>query len=141
MSERVFIDTNILIYAEDADAGPKGVLAEKVLKSLILSGQAVLSTQVLQEFFTVATRKLKLPAEVARMRVETYAQLDVILLRPELILSAIDLHRLRPISFWDALIIRAAAVSGCSRLLSEDLQHGQLIDGVRIENPFHPATP
>jgi len=141
VSERVFIDTNILIYAEDADAGPKGVLAEKVLKSLILSGQAVLSTQVLQEFFTVATRKLKLPAEVARMRVETYAQLDVILLRPELILSAIDLHRLRPISFWDALIIRAAAVSGCSRLLSEDLQHGQLIDGVRIENPFHPATP
>jgi predicted nucleic acid-binding protein len=141
VSERVFLDTNILLYADDQDAGDKQRQAQDLLAPLMASGHAVVSTQVLQEFFAVATRKLRLAPEWARERVENLARLDVVLLRPELILSAIDLHRLRSISFWDALVIRAAAVAGCTRLLSEDLQHGQRIDGVRIENPFLPATP
>ncbi len=136
MNERVFIDTNIFLYADDEDAGKKQQVARSLLVALMGSGQAVVSTQVLQEFFVVATRKLGLAPELARERVENLARLDVVLLRPELVLSAIDLHRLRALSFWDALVVRAAAVSGCTRLVSEDLQHGQVIDGVRIENPF-----
>lgn len=95
-----------------------------------------MSTQVLQEYFVKATGKLRLPADEVRARVEQLAQLEVVLVRPDLILGAIDLHRLSRISFWDALIVRCASAAGCGRLLTEDLNHGQLIDGVRIENPF-----
>jgi predicted nucleic acid-binding protein len=134
--ERTFIDTNVLIYADDLDAGVKRERARSVVVALTAAQSAVVSTQVLQEYFVAATRKLGMAAEVAHQRVKAFAQLSVVLLAPDLILSAIDLHRLRSISFWDALIVRAAADSGCTRLLSEDLQHGQSIEGVRIENPF-----
>ncbi len=96
----------------------------------------MLSTQVLQEYFHVATRKLGLSREAARGRVEAYAKLEVVLLRPPLILSAIDLHRLNKLQFWDALLVVAAASAGCDRLFTEDLHHGQVINGVKIENPF-----
>jgi predicted nucleic acid-binding protein len=136
LAERVFVDTNVFLYAEDEDAGPKRDRARSLLTELLGSGQAVISTQVLQEFFVVATRKLGLPAEKARQRVELLSQLDVVVIRSELVLGAVDLHRLHALSFWDALVLRCAAVAGCGRLLTEDLAHGQVIDGVRIENPF-----
>lgn len=76
------------------------------------------------------------PADIARRKVELLARLDVVSIQPSLILDAIDLHRLHSLSFWDALILRAAAASGCRRLLTEDLQSGRTIAGVQIENPF-----
>jgi predicted nucleic acid-binding protein len=136
MSDRVFLDTNVLVYADDLDAGDKRTRAQAVLHELISESRAVISTQVIQEFFVTSTRKLGVPADVARRKVELLLRLDVVLVRPELILAAIDLHRLHGISFWDALVVRSAAAAGCNRLLSEDLNHGQVIDGVRIENPF-----
>jgi predicted nucleic acid-binding protein len=136
LADRVFVDTNVFVYADDDGSPKKRDLAEALLDELISSGRAVVSTQVLQEYFAVATRKLQLPAEVARRRVETLARLDVVLIRPELILGAIDVHRLHSLSFWDALVVRSASVAGCARLMSEDLQDGSVIDGVRIENPF-----
>ncbi len=136
MSERVFIDTNVLVYADDADAKVKQKKAREILKKHIGAGTAVLSTQVLQEFYAIATRKLGLEAGIARGRVETFARLDIVVIRPEHILAAIDLQRLRSLSFWDALVVRAAVSAGCARLLSEDMNDGQIIDGVRIEDPF-----
>ena len=136
MADRVFIDTNVLVYADDLDAGDKRTRAQAVLAELIGESRAVISTQVIQEFFVTSTRKLGVPAEIARKKVELLMRLDVVLVRPELIIAAIDLHRLHGLSFWDALILRAAAAPGCARLLSEDLNHGQVVDGVRIENPF-----
>ena len=136
MSERVFIDTNVLVYADDASAAAKRTRALELLAELTRESRAVVSTQVLQEYFVVATRKLGVSPEMARRKVEALSRLDVVLVRPELVLAAIDLHRLHSISFWDALILRAAAASNCTRVLSEDLQHGQTLDGVRIENPF-----
>ena len=136
MSERAFIDTNILLYADDLDAGDKRTRAQEILKETIGESRAVVSTQVLQEFFVNATRKLGVPPEIARKKVELLQRLDVIVIRPELILSAIDLHRLHSFSFWDALVLRAAAAGGCGVVLSEDMNHGQVIDGVRVENPF-----
>lgn len=136
MSGRVFLDTNLLIYFSDAAAGAKQVRATEILAELTADTRAVVSTQVLQEYFVTAVGKLKMPAEAARANVERFSQLEVVLVRPELVLGAIDLHRLNRISFWDALIVRCASAAGCSRLLTEDLNDGQTIDGVRIENPF-----
>jgi len=136
VAERVFIDTNVVIYACDRAAGEKRARARDALAPLMRERRAVISTQVLQEFFAAATRKLRIPAERARTHVEKWSKIDVVVIRPEIILGAIDLHRLHSLSFWDALVVRAASVAGCGRLLSEDLNHGQAIDGVTIENPF-----
>jgi predicted nucleic acid-binding protein len=140
VSDRVFLDTNVILYADDRSAGDKRARAITLLRELASESRAVLSTQVLQEYFVVATRKLHVPAEVARSKVEALSQLDVVLIRPELVLSAIDLHRLHALSFWDALIVRCASVAGCSRVLSEDMQHGSSFAGVRVENPFLSTT-
>lgn len=135
-TERVFLDTNVLIYADDLDAGDKRQIARGLLGQHLLEGTASVSTQVLQEFFVVATRKLGVEPARARRKVELLEQLDVVTVSHPMILGAIDLHRLHDISFWDALILKAATVAGCTRLLTEDLQSGRQIDGIRIENPF-----
>jgi predicted nucleic acid-binding protein len=136
VADRAFVDTNVWIYAHDERAGLKRDRARALLQELVSGGLAVVSTQILQEFFDAATRKLRISAEGARRRVETMARNEVVLIRPELVLGAIDLHRLHKISLWDALVLRSAAAAGCARILSEDLNHGQVIDGVPIENPF-----
>jgi predicted nucleic acid-binding protein len=136
VTERSFLDTNILIYADDLDAGEKNTAALELLTASMRDGVAVLSTQVLQEYFVVATRKLGVDPVGARRRIELLAHADVVRIDVPDIFAAIDLHRLHSLSFWDALIVRAASVGGCARVLSEDMQHDAVIDGVRIENPF-----
>ena len=135
MGERRFFDTNVLVYAHAASEPRKRKTARKLLAAHLGDQTAVLSTQVLQEYFVAVTR-IGLPAEFAQRHVATYAQTSVVQVTTELILAAIDLHRLQKISFWDALIVRCARAGGCAVLLSEDLQHGQSYDGVRVENPF-----
>jgi predicted nucleic acid-binding protein len=125
---------NIFVYADDRSARTRR--ARTVLSELTRARHAVVSTQVMQEYFAAAIEKLGLSPERARLRVERVNRLDVVLIRPELILGAIDLCRLHALSFWDALVVRSAGAAGCGRLLSEDLRDGQTIDGVRIENPF-----
>jgi predicted nucleic acid-binding protein len=139
MSDRVFIDTNILVYVDDLAAGSKRERARAVLAPVVRQRRAVISTQVLQEYFAAAMRKLRLSAERARWRVEVLSRFDVVMIRPELVLGAIDLHRLHRVSFWDALVVKCASAAGCATVLTEDMNHGQTIDGVRIENPFLPA--
>jgi predicted nucleic acid-binding protein len=91
---------------------------------------------VLQEYFAAATRRLGLPAEAARNRVEALGRLDVVILTADDVLAAIDLHRRHSLSIWDALIVRAALVSGCRTLFSEDLQTGRRFGALEIVNPF-----
>jgi predicted nucleic acid-binding protein len=136
VKERTFFDTNVLVYADDLDAGPKTKVARRLIREALTEGKGVLSTQVLQEFFVVSTRKLKVPVEVAREKVELFSAFEVMRIEPRTVVEAIDLHQQRSISFWDALVVRTAALAGATRLLTEDLQHGQTLDGVRIENPF-----
>jgi predicted nucleic acid-binding protein len=133
---RVFFDTNILVYADDADAGAKRDRAQQVIEAALSNGNGVLSTQVLQEYFVVATRKLGLSAEIAQKKVEVLASMTVIAIDVEHVLEAIKLHRLYGFSFWDCLILYCAKAAGCPRLLSEDLQPGRSIEGVTIENPL-----
>jgi predicted nucleic acid-binding protein len=133
-----FVDTNVLVYAYDSADTAKQRTAQSIIEELWAKGTGVLSTQVLQEFYSVATRKQKLamtPAD-AREIVELYSAWPVVVLGPTLIMNASRIHEQESVSFWDALIIEAARVAGAGRILSEDFQHGSEIAGVRVENPF-----
>jgi predicted nucleic acid-binding protein len=136
MTAACFVDTNVVVYADDADAGRKRDVARALLGRVFSDGSAVISIQVLQEYFSVATRRLGLPPEVARSRVEVMGRLDVVALVADDVLAAIDLHRLHSLALWDALIVRAALISGCRTLYSEDLQHGRRFDSLEVVNPF-----
>ncbi len=136
MPARSFLDTNILVYTDDHDAPEKQARALELVAELRGAGNGVLSTQVLQEYFAVATRKLGVPAQVARRKVELFARNELIVLGLDHILPAIDLTRLHSISFWDALIVQAAKAAHCSTLYSEDLQVGAAFEGLRVVNPF-----
>ena len=135
---RVFFDTNVLVYLFDDDAPEKQALARTVLQREVEDGRAVLSTQVLQEFFVATTRKLADPlsSEDGERAVRDLAELPVIQVTTRLVLDAVRRTRKTGFSFWDALIIETALVGGADRLLTEDLQHGQRIDGLLVENPF-----
>jgi predicted nucleic acid-binding protein len=136
MTARCFVDTNVLIYADDLSAGPKQDRARELIREMMRNKTGVLSLQVLQEYFAVATRKLGLSATAVRRRIELVSRLDVVILGVEDVLAAIDLHRLHNFSIWDALVIRAALNAGCRILYSEDLQEGRRIEGMEVVNPF-----
>ena len=136
MTGRSFVDSNVLVYADDRSAGPKRDRARELILEVMGARTGVLSLQVLQEYFAVATRKLGISAVAARRRIELLNRLDVVILGVQDLLAAIDLHRLHSFSIWDALVIRAALNAGCKILYSEDLQHGRRIDGLEIVNPF-----
>lgn len=133
---RTFLDTNILLYAEDSSEPAKKSVAIALILEHRRRRTGVISLQVLQEFFVSATRKLKLDPAIARYKVEFHSRFQLAEPTVDDILASIDLHRLRSISYWDALIVRAAKQTGCRVLLSEDMPHGQIIEGVRIVNPF-----
>ncbi len=136
MSGRSFLDTNVLIYTDDHDAPGKQRRAIEVYERARRRRTGVVSTQVLQEYFVGATRKLGVVAAVTRRKVELFARLDLVRIDLGIILAAIDFQRLHRVSFWDALIVQAALAGGCATLLSEDMQHGRRIDGLEIVNPF-----
>lgn len=138
MSGRTFVDTNILIYAHDVDAGHKREVARAVLQELWERQAGVLSMQVLQEFYVNATRKIRTPLSkpAARGVIGAYAVWCVEGPSPAEVESAFRIEDEARISFWDALIVAMALRSGASRLLSEDLNAGQAIAGLTIENPF-----
>jgi predicted nucleic acid-binding protein len=133
---RSFFDTNVLVYTDDADSSRKQEQALALVHEHRAAGTGAVSTQVLQEYFVTTTRKLGIAPEDARAKVALFAQLDVVVIDVDHILNAIDLHRLHQFSLWDALIVEAARRASCPVLLTEDLQHGQRINGVEILNPF-----
>ena len=135
---RFFFDTNVLVYLFDNNEPEKKARAREVFEREARAGRAVLSTQVLQEFYVNATRKLApaLSSEVAEERVRDFSRLPLVKIEAGMILSAVVRSREHTLSLWDALIIEAALKGGADRLLTEDLQHGQVIEGLRIENPF-----
>lgn len=131
-----FFDTNILVYTEDARVPGKQRQATRLVEEHWLNDTAVLSLQVLQEYFATVTQKLNAPLERAQRRVEILASARVVRFEISDVIAAIELHRLTLVSFWDALIIHAARISGATVLYSEDFQHGSVLGGVRIVNPF-----
>jgi predicted nucleic acid-binding protein len=137
MSDKTFVDTNVLIYAHDVDAKAKHQLAKNVLRELWSQRSGVLSMQVLQEFYVNVTRKIAspLPKADARRVVNSYS-IWCVETTPTEIAAAFRIEDESRIGFWDALIVASAAKAGTVRILSEDLNAGQIIAGIRIENPF-----
>lgn len=131
-----FFDTNILVYGEDASSPAKQKRASDLFDDHLRHGRALLSLQVLEEFFNAATRKLKLSAEEAQRKVEIFSSANMVRFHVMDVVASIELHRLTQISFWDAMIVHAARIGGASVLYSEDLQHGKVLGGVRVVNPF-----
>jgi predicted nucleic acid-binding protein len=135
---KTFLDTNIVIYAYDASAGLKHEIARQIMTDLWTSGNGILSTQVLQEFYVNVTRKIPKPldTDLARQIVADLLKWDVVVNGGDSILDAIDIQKRHNFSFWDAMIISSAVTGGAVTLLSEDLTDGQIIGGVAIRNPF-----
>ncbi|HEX8815488.1 MAG TPA: PIN domain-containing protein [Terriglobales bacterium] len=137
MSGKTFVDTNVLVYAHDVDAKAKHAIAKQSLLELWRERSGVLSMQVLQEFYVNVVHKLPTPLSrtLARQVVRTYSAWCIETTHEE-ISAAFRIEDEARIGFWDALIIAAAAKSGAERILSEDLNAGRQVAGLRIENPF-----
>lgn len=140
MAERAFIDTNVFVYAADVDEPAKRKVANGLIQQLAAERRGVISSQVLVEYVSGARRKLGHSFAQCRQGLLLMSRFEVVLIKPELVLGAVDLAGTHSLSHWDALIVKAASVSGCRVVLTEDLNHGQMIDGVRIENPFSSAS-
>ena len=135
---KIFVDSNIPVYLFDQDAPEKQRKVRHLIELHGSSGEIILSTQVLQEFYVTVTRKLETPLkpDAALEATRKLATLPTVLVDREIVLAAIALSQSDKLSFWDALIVESALKGGAERLFSEDLQHGRLFHGLRIENPF-----
>ena len=138
MSDRYFVDTNILMYAHDATAGEKHARAKALVETLWESRSGVVSTQVLQELAVNLRRKVKKPLDTKATRdiVSDYLTWQVVVNGGDSILEALDIEARYRVSFWDALIIQAAHAAGAAVLYSEDLSNGQSYGHVHVVNPL-----
>jgi predicted nucleic acid-binding protein len=143
MSDKYFVDTNILMYAHDTAAGSKHERAKALIEGLWRNRSGVVSTQVLQELAVNLRRKAGRPldAKATREVVADYLTWHVVVNGGDSILGALELEERYRISFWDALVIQAAQASGAVLLYSEDLSDGQQYGGLRVVNPLVDTTP
>jgi predicted nucleic acid-binding protein len=138
MIDNVFVDSNILIYAHDFDAGVRQQRAADCLKGLWEARSGRLSTQVLQEFYVNVTQKIKSPLNksAAREVVRNYTPWVHSLITPGTVIRASEIGEAWRLSFWDSMILAAAEQNQATRLFSEDLNHGEIIAGIKIVNPL-----
>ena len=138
MRDRVFLDTNILVYAYDKNEPKKQIRAQDILKAAIEEESGIISAQILGEFFVVVTRRIKepLPIDDAEKIIDIISVLPVAEIDKNLVRDAINIQKGYGISYWDSLIVATAKREGCDRIITEDLNSGQNYDGVLIENPF-----
>jgi predicted nucleic acid-binding protein len=138
MTDKTFVDTNILVYAHDLEAGNKHLIAKEAVSELWESRSGVVSTQVLQELYVTLTRKIPTPLEkpIARRLVKNYANWEVVINDATVIIQASEIEEIHKLSFWDALIVSAAYSRSIDTILTEDLNHGQYVEGILITNPF-----
>ena len=138
MNGKAFVDTNILIYAHDLDAGQRNRISVTILRDLWENRTGIVSTQVLQEFYVNVTRKIPNPLSKSQARgiIESYLVWPVEINDAQSVLAASEIEERYQLSFWDALIVAAACKAKAEKILTEDLNHGQKIEGVLIENPF-----
>jgi predicted nucleic acid-binding protein len=133
---KVFIDTNILIYSFDTAYKDKQKKSRERLLELEETGQGVISTQIIQEFYVCAVKKLSMNPIVAKQIVARLDNFEVVTIDLSMINDAVDCSILNQISFWDALVIISAHQAKCDRIWTEDLSHGQIIKNIKIENIF-----
>ncbi|MCF8081286.1 MAG: PIN domain-containing protein [Desulfobacterales bacterium] len=139
MNDKTFVDTNVLVYAHDRDAGIKHRTAREVVEGLWETRRGAVSTQVLQELYVTLTRKIPFPLEkpLARRIVSNYLNWEVAVNDGAVVLQASEIEERNNLSFWDAMIVAAAYNLNAAVLLTEDLNDGQQIEGIAICNPFN----
>ena len=133
---KIFLDTNILVYTVDRNDKKKLSQARKLLENVIANDKPVISTQVLQEFYSATTTKLKLDKIIAKNIIHNFRNMEIVQIDLGIIEQGIDISLLSQISFWDSLIIAAAEQANCNMIYSEDLNDTQTIRGIKIVNPF-----
>ena len=133
---KIFIDTNILVYTLDQKNIEKRDMARKIVKKVVESHQPVISTQVIKEFYVVASTKLRADSIVVKNIIHNFHNMEIVNNDLDLIEQAIDISILSQLSFWDSLIIAAAEKANCEYVLSEDLNSGQNYRGIKLLNPF-----
>jgi len=137
MNDRSFVDTNILVYAHDIDAAKKHKVARELITSLWDHKTGVLSTQILQEFYVTVTRKIPTPVTHLEARTIVKAYIPwAVETSAAMVLEASEIEERNHVSFWDAMVVAAAQRAGAVRIFTEDLNHGQKIEGIFIQNPF-----
>jgi predicted nucleic acid-binding protein len=138
MSDRAFLDTNILVYAYDQNEPRKQGIARKLITDGIKNENLLFSVQVLGEFFNVVTRHIPQPMTPGEAKeiIAIISFLPVQEIDSAMVNRAIDTHKRYQISYWDALIVSAAERAGCTSIFSEDLSHGQLYHSIAVLNPF-----
>lgn len=136
MMSKVFVDTNVLLYSMDKFNPEKQFRCRALLTTLMDELRGVISTQVMQEFYVAATRKLGVDALLAKDILHSFEHFEVVIITPDMIKDAVDCSVINRISFWDAMIVVAAESARCERIWTEDLNHGQIIRSVRVENPL-----
>jgi len=137
MTSKIFIDTNVLVYALDKAEPEKQKKARELLRKTESDRLGVISTQVLKEYYVVATQKMKVEPELAKRIISSLSKFEVVVINQPIIEKAIDISISNKITFWDALIVSSAAAARCRIIWTEDLNHGQSINKIKIENPFH----
>ena len=139
MAADAFIDTNVLVYQVDSRDARKQAIAERIVRQALVTGNACISFQVVQEWLNTVTRKAAVPLGVPQAQAfldTVLAPLLAVTASVGLYRRALDLQQRWQFSFYDALIVAAALEAGCKRLISEDLQHGQRVESLVIDNPF-----
>lgn len=135
---KIFFDSNILLYSVDRSDRAKRDRCRDLLKSAEEERTGVISTQVMQEFYSIATRKFGMEPMLAKETLESFEIFEIVVVSPTLIYSAADCQLISKLSFWDALIVVAAEAALCGTISTEDLNSGQMIRGMRITSPFKP---
>ena len=133
---KIFLDTNILIYTLDSHDQSKQDRCRSLLRTIQSENNGVISTQILQEFYVVATKKFLVKPQIVKNILHSFENFEVVQVNPLLIQEAIDCSIIHQLSFWDALIVVSAECAKCEELWTEDLSSGQIIRGVKIGNPI-----
>ncbi len=133
---KIFLDTNFLVYTIDNHDPAKKKLSRLILEKIINENTPVISTQVIQELFVTLTKKLDIEPLLAKNIIHSFEHLEIVCISMNIIKEAIDCSTVNKLSFWDSLIICAAENAKCELLYTEDLNHGQIIRGIKIVNPF-----
>lgn len=140
MKGKIFLDSNIFVYSIDSspELKEKRTVAREIVKTHIREGSGVISIQVIQEFFQVATKKIKTPISIedALEFMQYMASLQIVTPDFDMVVAAIRIHQKHSFSFWDALVLQAAKTADCFQVLSEDLQDGFHLDDLIVKNPF-----
>jgi predicted nucleic acid-binding protein len=131
-----FLDTNILIYQMDNREVAKQKKCRELVRALVLRHEAVISTQILQEFYVACTAKLKVKPILVKGMIHGFQNMEVVTVGADLINEAIDTSIQYQISFWDSLVVVSAESAKCQCLITEDLNEGQIIRNVKIQNPM-----